>query len=240
MRRTLRLLHTSDVHIGEGSRADLRLRGLRRVVDVALDRGVDALLIAGDLFDESRVPDEQIDEAMAELARLDIPTVVTCGNHDALGSPTIYDRVALSDAGTHIRFAAEPEGEYFVFEGIDLAVWSRSMVVHDPDNLPLDGYAPHPGDHWRVVLAHGHHVDDATDESHRSSRISAADIAALECDFVALGHWHRFFDASTGNVPAFYSGSPSESGGSFASANHITLSVEHGAVVDRIPLGDPP
>ena len=85
------------------------------------------------------------------------------------------------------------------------------MVVHDPDNLPLDGYAPHPGDHWRVVLAHGHHVDDATDESHRSSRISAADIAALECDFVALGHWHRFFDASTGNVPAFYSGSPSES-----------------------------
>ncbi len=237
-RRTLRLLHTSDVHIGEGHTSGERLHGLRGVVDVAQARSVDALLIVGDLFDESRVPDEQIDDAMTELARLDIPTIVTCGNHDALGPPSIHDRVALLDAGEHIRFAAAPEGEHIVFEEIDLAVWSRGMVEHTPDNLPLDGYTPHPGDLWRVVLAHGHHVEHAKDDAHRSSRISVADIAALDCDYVALGHWHRFFDASAGGVPAFYSGSPSESGGSFASVNHITLKAGRGARVERIAIGD--
>ena len=78
-RRTLRLLHTSDVHIGEGHTSGERLSGLRGVVDVAQARSVDALLIVGDLFDEARVPDPQIDEALAELSRLDIPTIVTCG-----------------------------------------------------------------------------------------------------------------------------------------------------------------
>ncbi len=237
-RRTLRLLHTSDVHIGEGHTSGERLSGLRSVVDVAQARSVDALLIVGDLFDESRVPEEQIDEAMAELARLEIPTIVTCGNHDALGSPSIHARVALSDAGEHIRFAAAPEGEHIVFEELELAVWSRGMVEHTPHNLPLDGYTPYPADLWRVILAHGHHVADAKDDAHRSSRISVADIAALECDYLALGHWHRFFDASAGGVPAFYSGSPSESGGSFASVNHITLSAGRGARVERIAIGD--
>ena len=236
-RRTLRFLHTSDVHIGEGSRAGKRLCGLRGVVDVALERSVDALLIAGDLFDDARVPDEKIDDAMAELARLDIPTIVACGNHDALGSPSIHDRVELSDAGDHVRFAAAPDGEHLVFEEIDLAVWSRGMVEHAPDNLPLDGYTPHPGDLWRIVLVHGHHVADANAESHRSSRISVADIASLECDYLALGHWHRFFDASASGVPAFYSGSPSEPGGSFTSANHVTLAAGRGALVERVAIG---
>ena len=238
-RRTLRLLHTSDVHIGEDLTTGERLGGLRSVVDVAKGRSVDALLIVGDLFDESRVPEEQIDDAIAELARLDIPTIITCGNHDALGPPSIHDRLVLSDAGEHIRFAAAPEGQHMVFEEIELAVWSRGMVAHTPDNLPLEGYTPHPGDLWRVVLAHGHHVADAKEDAHRSSRISTAEIAALECDYLALGHWHRFFDASAGGVAAFYSGSPSESGGSFASVNHITLAAGRGARVERIAIGDP-
>jgi DNA repair exonuclease SbcCD nuclease subunit len=237
-RRTLKFLHTSDVHIGEGSRANKRLSGLRGVVDVALDRSVDALLIVGDLFDDSRVPEEQIDDAMAELARLDIPTIVTTGNHDALGSPTIHDRVVLPEAGEHVRFAATPEGEHLVFEELELTVWSRGMIEHVPDNRPLDGYTPHPGDFWRIVLAHGHHVADAKAEMDRSSRITVADIAALDCDYLALGHWHRFFDASAEGVPAFYSGSPSEPGGSFASANHITLAAGQRALVERVAIGD--
>lgn len=235
-RRSLRLLHTSDVHIGDGQWADLRLRGLRSVVDTSIEHAVDALLIVGDLFDEARVPDAQIDAAMAELARLEVPTVVTCGNHDALRSPSIHDRVAVSDAGRHVRFAAAPDGEHLLFEELDLVVWSRGMVDHAPDNFPLLGYTPHHADVWRVVLAHGHHVEDAQSESHRSSRISSDAIAALDCDYLALGHWHRFFDASAGDVQAFYSGSPSEAGGSFASTNLVTLSQAQGTRVERIPL----
>jgi DNA repair exonuclease SbcCD nuclease subunit len=234
-RPTVRLLHTSDVHIGDGQ-LSLRLSGLRGVIEIAQAEAVDALMIVGDLFDSSRVADDQIDAALAEISRLDIPTVVTCGNHDALESPSIHERMSLADAGSHVRFAAERDGGYVVLPEASLAIWARGMVEHCPQNEPLAGYSPYPGDYWQVVMAHAHHVDEPDAESHRSSRISPFDIAALDCDYVALGHWHRFFDASAGKVAAYYSGAPSEAGGSFASANLITLEPGRAARVERVPV----
>lgn len=232
----LRLLHTSDVHIGDEGRSEKRLDGLRGVVDVAIETSVDALLIVGDLFDSTRVADEQIDAALAELARLKIPTVVTCGNHDQLDEPSIHARVSFSDAGEHVQFAAHPEGDHVVLHDVQLAIWSRGMVDHCPEHRPLDGYMPYPGDFWQIALAHGHYVEEPGVDLHRSSRIGPEEIAALECDYLALGHWHRFFDATTDGVPAFYCGSPSEAGGSFASANLIALQPGRSARVERVSV----
>ena len=63
-RPTIRLVHTSDVHIGDDHNAAYRLKGLTAVVDAAVRHNADALLIVGDLFDSSRVngPDVRSDE----------------------------------------------------------------------------------------------------------------------------------------------------------------------------------
>ena len=84
----MRLLHTSDWHVGKllrgQSRADEHRAVLREIADVAGREDVDAVLVAGDLF-ETAAPGPESEQivyrallALAELA----PVVVIAGNHD--------------------------------------------------------------------------------------------------------------------------------------------------------------
>lgn len=84
----MRLLHTSDWHVGRKirgrSRADEHRSVLDEIVGIARDRRVDATLVAGDLFDISSPSPE--DESIVYRALLDLaevgPVMVVGGNHD--------------------------------------------------------------------------------------------------------------------------------------------------------------
>src|SRR5690606_13884567 len=81
-----------------------------------------------------------------------------------------------------------------------------------PTFRPLHGVADRPEDGWYVVMGHGHYVGDVPPEKEmRSSPITAADIAATEADYVALGHWHVTTEVSEAGVAAWYPGSPVQS-----------------------------
>ncbi len=222
------MLHTSDVHIAgdQGS-----IAGLRGVVDTAVECDVDIVLIAGDLFDSSRVHDDAVAETVGELRRLGRPVVVIPGNHDCVDEYSIYRRVDLSLAGEHVFFAANPAGEQLSFEDLSLSIWARGIENHDPLNRPLHGYVPGDPAAWRVVLTHGHYVPSG-DKSDRSSRITQEEIGQLQCDYLALGHWHRFVDVSEGDVKAFYSGSP-EPANAESTVNLVTLDPDGGVLVER-------
>jgi DNA repair exonuclease SbcCD nuclease subunit len=233
-RPLVRMLHTSDVHIaGDAASID----GLRAVVNTAIDCDVDIVLVAGDLFDNSRVRDEAVEQAISELARVGRPVVVVPGNHDANDATSIYRRVDLSIAGDHVRFVGDPAGEELIFKELSLVVWARGIENHDPANRPLTGYVPADPTFWSVVLTHGHYVPRGED-SGRSSPIGQDEIAGLQCDYLALGHWHRFVDVSEGDVKAFYPGSPSEPGHDGATANLVTLHPERGVWVERLAIGE--
>ncbi len=234
-RPTLRLVHTSDVHIGDDHNPAHRLKGLTAVVDASVEHAADALLIVGDLFDSARVNGPDVDDALAQLARIDIPILVTTGNHDVLGDGSIYHRVALSDAGGHVYFLDDPSGAHLVLEELGLSVWARAMVDHHPGHKPLEKYEPAQKGYWQVVMAHGHYVPGGQ-ETYRSSPILEDEIAGLACHYLALGHWHRYIDVSVNGVPAFYPGSPSEPGDTFASVNLVVLDPSSGASVERVPL----
>ena len=64
-RKPLRIVHTSDVHLGAyagsgdakwNARRELMELTFERVIDLANETNADALLIAGDFFDNDRVP----------------------------------------------------------------------------------------------------------------------------------------------------------------------------------------
>jgi DNA repair exonuclease SbcCD nuclease subunit len=223
--RSITLLHTSDVHVAGDH---LSRQGLRLVVDVALERKVDAVLIAGDLFDSSRVPEAPVAEVLEQLSRLEVPVVVIPGNHDCIDEKSIYRRVDLRQAGDHVFFAGDPAGETLLFEDLSLAVWARGIEDHHPGHRPLEGYPGARLDLWDVVLTHGHLVT-TPDDRYRSSQISSEEIAALDCDYLALGHWHRFVDVSQGQTTGAYCGSPSEGAGVVLAS----FDPEHGVRMER-------
>ena len=86
----MRFLHTADWHVGKAirgrSRADEFAAALDEVVGIARDEGVDALLLAGDVY-EHRAPapdaDALVFEAFIRLREAGIPVVAIPGNHDS-------------------------------------------------------------------------------------------------------------------------------------------------------------
>jgi exonuclease SbcD len=228
----VRMLHTSDIHIA-GDQASMD--GFAAVVDTAVECDVDIVLIAGDLFDSSRVREDAVAHTVTELRRLGRPVVVIPGNHDCIDERSIYHRVDVSDA-PNVILATNPAGQEVMFPDLSLVIWARGIESHDPTHRPLAGYTPADPAYWRVVMTHGHYVPTG-ERSDRSSRIAQAEIGDLQCDYLALGHWHRFVDVSEGNVKAFYCGSPCEPVTGGATVNMVTLDRERGVQVQRRTIG---
>lgn len=124
----MRFLHTGDWHVGKTlrgrSRADEHRAVLAEIADIADDRKVDAVLVAGDLFDTA-APGPESEEIVYEvLLRLaqDRTVVVIAGNHDnpnrfnavkpllGLGNVIALPRVARPDDGGVVDFST-PSGE---------------------------------------------------------------------------------------------------------------------------------
>jgi DNA repair protein SbcD/Mre11 len=86
----VRLLHTGDWHVGRTirgrSRTDEFDDVLQEVVGIATQEGVDAVLVAGDLYDH-RAPGPESDalvfEALVRLYEASIPVIAIPGNHDS-------------------------------------------------------------------------------------------------------------------------------------------------------------
>ncbi|MBC7921383.1 MAG: exonuclease SbcCD subunit D [Ferruginibacter sp.] len=87
----MRILHTADWHLGKRldgfSRAEEQREVLREIVDIADREQVDAVLIAGDLFDTFNPPTEATELFYQTLKRLACngkrPVVAIAGNHDS-------------------------------------------------------------------------------------------------------------------------------------------------------------
>ena len=92
--------HTSDVHVGSdvfaGGEDQDPLSNLRRILATA--EQVQVLLVAGDLFDNNRLPVRLL-EATAELLDQATPRVVILpGNHDPLTPDSVYYRGPFAEA----------------------------------------------------------------------------------------------------------------------------------------------
>lgn len=95
----MKFLHTADLHIGkkifELSLIEDQKYILSQIYDIACKEQVDAVLIAGDVYDRA-VPSteavELLDDFLTELQAAGIPVIMISGNHD---SP---ERVSFADA----------------------------------------------------------------------------------------------------------------------------------------------
>lgn len=86
----MRFLHTADWHVGRTIRGRSRIdefsAALDAVVEAAVDQKVDAVLLAGDIYDQRSVTaeaDKLVFETLIRLHEKEIPVVAVPGNHDS-------------------------------------------------------------------------------------------------------------------------------------------------------------
>jgi len=262
----MRLLHTSDWHLGRTLHGldllDAQRAVLGQIRDLVADPpdgvGVDAVLVAGDVYDRAVPPVEAVSlfsEALAALAE-HTTVIVSSGNHDSairlgFGSRLFTDRVRLrtelAQVGTPVLLGPaeapvaiypvpylDPDTARFVLSPEPLARSHQAVMSAAMDRVRAD-LAGRPG-HRCVVVAHAFVVGGQPSDSERSIAVGGVDSVAADtfagADYVALGHLHGTQQprGTTGAVLA-YSGSPLRY--SFSERGH-TKSV---LLVDLPPAG---
>ncbi|MEU6059046.1 exonuclease SbcCD subunit D [Streptomyces sp. NPDC047097] len=242
----MRILHTSDWHLGRSFHRvgllDAQAAFLDHLVATVRTREVDAVLVAGDVYDRAVPPlaaVELFDSALHRLAAAGVPTVMISGNHDsarrlgvgaglieragihlrtdpaAAGTP-----VLLTDAHGEVAFYGLPylepalvREEFGVRKARHQAVLAAAM-----DRVRAD-LATRPAGTRSVVLAHAFVAGGEPSDSERD--ITVGGVAAVPAgvfdgvDYVALGHLHGS-QRITERVR--YSGSPLAY--SFSEADH--------------------
>ena len=93
----VRLLHTADWHVGKTlkgvSRLDEQEQVLRRIVAIAREQEVDAVLVAGDLYDSAApgaAAQRLVVRTLTALAGTGAEVVVIAGNHDHAATVDAY------------------------------------------------------------------------------------------------------------------------------------------------------
>lgn len=86
----MRILHTSDWHIGRTFHGHSTLDHLRQVLEAMVhlvrERGVDVVAVAGDIFDSSTPAAEHftvLEETLGKIRAAGASVVITSGNHDS-------------------------------------------------------------------------------------------------------------------------------------------------------------
>jgi DNA repair exonuclease SbcCD nuclease subunit len=202
----IRFLHLADVHLdtafaGRTPRVRARLReasreAFARAVDLALAERLDAVLVAGDLFDSARLSFETerfLGDQLGRLGDAGIPVVYASGNHDpgpgagdgrsirwpahvtVIGDATPR-RIPVRDASGSVIAWVTAAGHASVREGRDLAA-----SFPEPDSsLP------------EIALLHAQVVGSRLSEEHDAyAPTTLPTLLASGYHYWALGHVHH-------------------------------------------------
>ncbi len=104
----MKFLHLSDLHIGlrmyEHSFIEDQKHMLNAAIDVVENEAVEAVLIAGDIYDKQIPPAEAMavfDSFISRLADMNIPVLISSGNHDSTERLSFGGSI-MSAKGVHI------------------------------------------------------------------------------------------------------------------------------------------
>ncbi len=211
-----RFVHAADLHLDSplrglaaypGAPAE-RLRAasrqaFSRLVDVAIERHADLMLLAGDVWDGDW-PDVGTGlffaREMGRLQRAGIRVVLLRGNHDAASK--ITKLVTLPE---NVRVLAHKKPESLHFEDLGVVVHGQSFARPDvTDNLAI-AYPDAVGGKINIGMLHTALEGDVRHATYAPCKLG--DLQAKRYDYWALGHVHEH---------AILAASPASEGGTIA------------------------
>ncbi len=213
---SLTLLHTADWQIGKrfaslaGDAGAVlrtqRLETIKALATLASERCVNAVLVAGDVFEDNAVSDETLRRTMNALAGFEGPWVLLPGNHDAALAQSAWSRLRrLAIVPDNVILATEPQpielcdGRLCILP----APLQRRHEVRDLSDY-FDALETGPGV-LRVGLAHGAVRNRLPEESEAMNPISDTRADSARLDYLALGDWHGTLEIAP---RTWYAGAP--------------------------------
>jgi exonuclease SbcD len=190
----VRILHTSDWHLGRSFHREGLLGHQARFVDHLLEvvdeEAVDLVVVAGDIYDRALPPVDAVrlaDETFARLASSRASVVVTSGNHDSaqrlgfgsrlIDAAGVFIRTDIADVGSPVLLADEhgPVAVYglpyldpdAVREPWELAARSHETALAEAMRRVRHDLAARPAGVRSLVLAHAFVAGAQPSESER-------------------------------------------------------------------------
>ncbi|HZJ25653.1 MAG TPA: exonuclease SbcCD subunit D [Acidimicrobiia bacterium] len=121
----MRLLHTSDWHLGRtfhgASLLDEQAQAVDRIVEMVSEGSIELVVVAGDLYDRAFPPAEAVDlfgDAIDRLRSTGAAVVAISGNHDSSIRVGVHDRI-LAPTGVTIRGDVSRATEPVMLESAD-------------------------------------------------------------------------------------------------------------------------
>jgi DNA repair exonuclease SbcCD nuclease subunit len=200
---SIKFIHCADLHLGcpfkgigrtdpglASALAAATFAAFKNIVDLALEKKVDFLLIAGDVFDnEDRSLKSRLffKEQLERLQTKDIKCFIVCGNHDPL--PSWSQSVELP-ANTFIFGAEKPETRIFERDGKEAAaICGMSFDSAKVSANLAKNFKPERSDIPAIALLHAN-VDYSANQNYAPARLT--DLEKIGFDYWALGHAHSF------------------------------------------------
>ena len=206
----MKFIHTADWQIGMraahvGAVAEVvrgeRLNAAQRVVDVAREKAVAFIVVAGDMFQDNgveRVLVQQVADILGAFAK---PVYIIPGNHDPFVPGSVWEHPAWK-AYPNITILVEPVPVEFEWGKIYPCPLREKHSFEDPTQW----IKPDTVAEIRIGIAHGTVEGVSTDEPDYPIPRDAAVRTGL--DYLALGHWHSTATYASGTeaVRMAYSG----------------------------------
>lgn len=215
----MKFIHTSDWHIGRQfhnvSLLEDQAHVLNQLIDYLKKENVDALVIAGDIYDRALPPAnavELLDNVLTQISmELSIPIIIIPGNHDS-AERVRFGAKQMKQSGVHIigNLADVTEPAVIAKNGVEVAFYGipycEPLMVKNAFDAKVTNFdeahtylvekikAVTSPSQVNVLLSHCF-IDGASEsDSERPLQIGGADRVSyqpcVDFDYVALGHLH--------------------------------------------------
>lgn len=207
----MKLLHVADIHLdrvfhrAESRPAAARRRGelrdaLTRALALGRARQVDAICIAGDVYEHDYVSEDTVSFLRDSLAATGVPVLVTPGNHDPYLPGSVWQRTDWPP-NVHVftRDAVEPHPL-----GDGVTVWGAAFTARNCGSATLARFRVPDDGGTHLLLVHAALTGEqwADEADHRP--VTRAQLRATGVAYAMLGHFHD----GRGDEFLCYPGSP--------------------------------
>jgi DNA repair exonuclease SbcCD nuclease subunit len=213
---TIKIFHTADLHLGmkftrgyppevQESLIQARFETLQGMIESANQQGCDLFVIAGDLFDNRKVPKKDVLLGAETLKRFEGSCILILpGNHDYIqkGEDNLWTifRGAMSE---RILILENPTCYDLRAFDIDMVVYASPCTAkHSKTNAIgwIREYPKDPNAKFHIGIAHGSLEGVSPDFDGDYYPMSNEELRALKMDLWLMGHTHiRYPDKVKGD-----------------------------------------